>query len=521
MDSEAQGGGGRLPPPLLELRGLTKRFPGVTALDAVDFVVGPGEIHALVGENGAGKSTLIKILCGTYAPDAGQMQFCGLSYRPQSPLDALQAGIRVVYQEFNLLPYLSVAENLFFDRLPRRHGVFLDHRSLYERSTALLKQVGLDVDPRARVEHLGVAQRQLLEIGKALSSDSRLLILDEPTATLTPREIGRLFKIVRDVRASGVGVIYVSHHLNEIFDLCDSVTVLRNGQRMASLAIAQTSPPQIVRLMVGRQLAEALAIDRAAVRPSRGTEALQVQNLCVHGNPHPVSFALRYGEIVGLAGLVGSGRTELLRAIFGADRRDSGEIYRDGRLVYIHNPGDAVRHGICLLTENRKEEGLVLPMPVRANVTLTDFSRISRGGLLSATAEKGVSQNFVTKLDMRIASLEQPARDLSGGNQQKLVIAKWLYRDAMVLMLDEPTRGIDVGAKAEIHHLLRQLAGQGKVILLVSSEIPELAALCDRILVLWRGQLAGEVQREEFDEERILSLAWSGDQASLGTQGQK
>jgi ribose transport system ATP-binding protein len=516
VDSEPQSGGGRFRPPLLELKALTKRFPGVTALESVDFVVAQDEIHALVGENGAGKSTLIKVLSGTYAADAGQVEFCGTAYRPKSPLDALQAGIRVVYQEFNLLPYLSVAENLLFDRLPRRHGVLLDYRSLYERSAGLLKQVGLDVDPRTRVERLGVAQRQLLEIGKALSSASKLLILDEPTATLTPREIGRLFKIVRDVRASGVSVIYVSHHLNEIFDLCDAVTVLRNGRRVASLAVAETTPPQIVRLMVGRQLAEALATDRTAARASKGAVALRVQDLRVHGSPHGLSLALQYGEIVGLAGLVGSGRTELLRAIFGADRPDSGEIYRDGRRVSVDNPGDAVRHGICLLTENRKEEGLILPMPVRTNLTLTDFSRISRAGLLRSGAEKSVTQDFVGKLDMRIASLEQPARDLSGGNQQKLVIAKWLYRDAAVLMLDEPTRGIDVGAKAEIHHLLRRLAAQGKAILFVSSEIPELVAMCDRILVLWRGQFAGEVHRIEFDEEQILSLAWGGGAENAG-----
>jgi ribose transport system ATP-binding protein len=516
VDSEPQSGGGRFRPPLLELKALTKRFPGVTALDSVDFVVAQDEIHALVGENGAGKSTLIKVLSGTYAADAGQMEFCGTAYRPKSPLDALRAGIRVVYQEFNLLPYLSVAENLLFDRLPRRHGVLLDYRSLYERSAGLLKQVGLDVDPRTRVERLGVAQRQLLEIGKALSSASKLLILDEPTATLTPREIGRLFKIIRDVRASGVSVIYVSHHLNEIFDLCDAVTVLRNGRHVASLAVAETSPAQIVRLMVGRQLAEALATDRTAARASKGAVALRVQDLRVHGNPHGLSLAVQYGEIVGLAGLVGSGRTELLRAIFGADRPDSGEIYREGRRVSVDNPGDAVRRGICLLTENRKEEGLILPMPVGPNLTLTDFSRISRAGLLRSGAEKSVTQDFVGKLDMKIASLEQPARDLSGGNQQKLVIAKWLYRDAAVLMLDEPTRGIDVGAKAEIHHLLRRLAAQGKAILFVSSEIPELVAMCDRIIVLWRGQFAGEVHRNEFDEEQILSLAWSGGAGNAG-----
>jgi ribose transport system ATP-binding protein len=514
VDSEPQSGGGRCRPPLLELKALTKRFPGVTALDGVDFVVAQDEIHALVGENGAGKSTLIKVLCGTYAADAGQMAFCGAAFRPKSPLDALQAGIRVVYQEFNLLPYLSVAENLLFDGLPRQHGLLLDYRSLYERSAVLLKQIGLDVDPRTRVERLGVAQRQLLEIGKALSSASKLLILDEPTATLTPREIERLFKIIRDLRASGVSVIYVSHHLNEIFDLCDAVTVLRNGRHVASLAVAETTPPQIVRLMVGRQLAEALATDRTAARASKGAVALRVKDLRVHGSPHGLSLALQYGEIVGLAGLVGSGRTELLRAIFGADRPDSGEIYRDSRRVSVDSPGDAVRHGICLLTENRKEEGLILPMPVHTNLTLTDFSRISRAGLLRTGAEKSVSQDFVGKLDMRIASLEQPARDLSGGNQQKLVLAKWLYRDAAVLMLDEPTRGIDVGAKAEIHHLLRRLAADGKAILFVSSEIPELVAICDRILVLWRGRFAGEVRRNEFDDEQILSLAWSGGAAN-------
>jgi len=509
VDSEPQSGGGRFRPPLLELKALTKRFPGATALDSVDFVVAQGEIHALVGENGAGKSTLIKILSGTYAADAGQMEFCGTAYRPKSPLDALQAGIRVVYQEFNLLPYLSVAENLLFDRLPRRRGVLLDYRSLYERSAGLLKQVGLDVDPRTRVERLGVAQRQLLEIGKALSSASRLLILDEPTATLTPREIGRLFKIIRDVRASGVSVIYVSHHLNEIFDLCDAVTVLRNGRHVASLAVAETSPPQIVRLMVGRQLAEALATDRTAARASKGAVALRVQDLLVHGNPHGLSLAVQYGEIVGLAGLVGSGRTELLRAIFGADRPDSGEIYRDGRRVSVDDPGDAVRHGICLLTENRKEEGLILAMPVGTNLTLTDFSRISRAGLLRSEAEKSVTQDFVGKLNMKIASLEQPARDLSGGNQPKLVIAKWLYRDAAVLMLDEPTRGIDVGAKAEVFELMDSLARSGAALLMVSSELPELLQVADRILVMRQGRLSGEAPKGTTQEEimRLAALA--------------
>jgi ribose transport system ATP-binding protein len=506
VDTDSHSGG-RPRSPLLEIKGLTKRFPGVTALDAVDLSLAPGEIHALVGENGAGKSTLIKLLCGSYIPDAGEMRFCGAPYTPQSPLDALEAGIRVVYQEFNLLPYLSVAENLLFDHLPRRYGLLLDYRTLHKRATELLKRVGLDVDPYTSVEHLGIAQRQLLEIGKALSSASRLLILDEPTATLTLREIRRLFEIIRDVRASGVTVIFVSHHLNEIFDLCDAVTVLRNGRQIASLPVASTNSPEIVHLMVGHELEATLAGGRTVEGPSRGPAAIRVQDLRFRGNAHGISFALQYGEILGFAGLVGSGRTEMLRAIFGADRREGGEIYRDEQRVRFDHPRAAVRHGVCLLTENRKEEGLVLPMAVRVNVTLTDLARISRAGLLNKGTEKTMAQHWVAELDMRIASLEQAALDLSGGNQQKLVISKWLFRNAEVLMLDEPTRGIDVGAKAEIHDLLRRLASAGKAIVVVSSEIPELVALCDRILVLWRGRVAGELRRDEFNEAQILSLA--------------
>jgi ribose transport system ATP-binding protein len=502
---------------LLELKALTKRFPGVVALDRVDLSLSQGEIHALVGENGAGKSTLIKLLCGSYIPDAGEMQFGGVPYHPESPVDALKAGIRVVYQEFNLLPYLSVAENLLFDSLPRRYGLFLDYRALHQRAGELLERVGLEVDPQTPVEHLGIAQRQLLEIGKALSSASRLLILDEPTATLTPREIGRLFNIIRDVRASGVTVIYVSHHLNEIFDLCDAVTVLRNGRRIASLPVAATSPPEIVHLMVGRELEVALTTQRVGTARPAGPAAIRVQDLRFRGSSHGISFALHYGEILGLAGLVGSGRTETLRAIFGADSRDGGEIYRDEQRVFFENPRAAVKHGVCLLTENRKEEGLVLPMPVRVNVTLTNLARIAQSGLLNLGAEKSVAQDWVSELDMRIASLEQAALNLSGGNQQKLVMAKWLFRNAEVLMLDEPTRGIDVGAKAEIHDLLHRLAAAGKAILVVSSEVPELVALCDRTLVLWRGQLAGEIRREESSEERILSLACGEFTGGAGT----
>jgi ribose transport system ATP-binding protein len=501
--------------PLLELRGIVKRFPGVTALDSVDLTVAPGEIHALVGQNGAGKSALIKILSGAFTADAGEMRLSGSPYKPRIPLDALEAGVRVVYQEFNQLPYLSVAENLLFERLPRRFGVMLDYGALSRRANGLLKRVGLEIDPGTRLEHLGIAQRQLVEIAKALSSTGRLLVLDEPTATLTPREVNRLFEIIRTVRASGVTVIYVSHHLQEIFDLCDRVTVLRNGRRIESFAVAETNAPDLVRLMVGRPLETAAhAIEEAALRSAtvsrpRGVPALRITGLRVRGSRQDVSFDLHYGEIVGLAGLVGSGRTEVLRAIFGADHRDAGAIYLDGQRVAFANPMDAVRHRVCLLTENRKEEGLVLPMPVRINVTLTQLARVSRNGFLRDRIERTTAGHWVKELDVRCRSVEQTARELSGGNQQKVIIAKWLFRDASVIMLDEPTRGIDVGAKAEIYALLRRLAVGGKALLVVSSELPELMLLCERILVLSRGRLVGELHRDEFDEERILSLAYS------------
>jgi ribose transport system ATP-binding protein len=508
--------------PVLELRGIVKRFPGVTALDSVDLTVSKGEIHALVGQNGAGKSALIKVLSGVYPADAGEMHLSGVPYKPRTPLDALEAGVRVVYQEFNQLPYLSVAENLLFERLPRRLGVMLDFSALARRAKDLLRRVGLDIDPATRLEHLGIAQRQLVEIARALASTGRLLVLDEPTATLTPREVNRLFEIVRAVRASGVTVIYVSHHLQEIFQLCDRVTVLRNGRRIESFPVAETNAPELVRLMVGRPLEaatsaiEADAAESGEAPASKREPALSLRALRVRGSPHGVSFELHYGEIVGLAGLVGSGRTEVLRAIFGADRRKGGEIYQDGQPVAFANPLEAVQHRVCLLTENRKEEGLVLALPVRVNVTLTDLTQVSRAGFLRAQTERATARHWVNELDVRCRSLEQTARDLSGGNQQKVIIAKWLFRDASVIMLDEPTRGIDVGAKAEIYTLLRRLAKGGKALLVVSSELPELMVLCDRILVLSRGRLVGELHRSEFDEERILSLAYSEYMAGNG-----
>ncbi|CAN5771236.1 sugar ABC transporter ATP-binding protein [soil metagenome] len=495
----------------LELRGLTRRYPGVLALDGVDLTLMRGEVHALAGENGAGKSSLIKILCGADRPDAGTMTLFGEPYAPHTPLDAMRAGIRVVHQELHMLDELSVAENLLFEKLPRTALGLLDRAAMTRRATELLALVGLDdLAPSTRVGGLGMAQRQLIEIAKALSSQSRIVIMDEPTATLTPRETDRLLQIIRQLRDGGVAVVFVSHHLQELFDVCDSVTVLRNGRKVATQPMAGTSTDDLVRLMVGRDLAER-AERQAPVLDATRPAALRVQGLRFEGQrgAAPIDFALRYGEIVGLAGLVGSGRTETVRAIFGADRLAAGQIFRDEQPVQISSPRDALAHGICLVTENRKDEGLVLGMPIRANISLANLGAVSRSGLMNKQLEADAAQRMVAELQIRLASIEQPVRELSGGNQQKVVLGKWLLREPQVLLLDEPTRGVDVGAKAEIHSLLERMAALGMAVLVVSSDLRELLTLCDRMLVLSRGVVAGEVERAQFDEEAILALAYS------------
>ncbi|PYM53259.1 MAG: D-xylose ABC transporter ATP-binding protein [Candidatus Rokuibacteriota bacterium] len=489
---------------IIELEGITKRFPGVLALDGVDLAIRRGEVHVLVGQNGAGKSTLVKLLCGVYAPDQGRIRYEGAPYAPRSTLDAMRAGVRVVYQEFNLLPFLSVAENVYFERLPRRFGI-VDFPRLYRDTEAMLEEVGLAVSPRARVETLGVAQMQLLEIAKALSSQSKVLVLDEPTATLTPREIHRLFEIIARLRARGVTILYISHRLQELFDVGDRITVLRNGRKVETLAAREATIPQLVKRMVGKELGEEYPF-RPEVR--LGRELLRVEGLRHRASPHPVSFAVRAGELVGVAGLIGAGRTETMRALFGADPKLSGRIYRDGREIAIERPRDAVRHGVCLLTEDRKAQGLLLDMPCYVNVTLTDLARVARGGLLQGGAERSATSALVKELSIRTPSVAELARNLSGGNQQKLVIAKWLFRRAEVLVCDEPTRGIDVGARYEIYNLLWRLAAEGKAILIVSSDLPELMGICHRILVFSNGRITGEVPRGEFGEERILALAY-------------
>jgi ribose transport system ATP-binding protein len=499
---EAEGAGPAAT--LIEFQGTTKRFPGVLALDHVDLAIRRGEVHVLVGQNGAGKSTLVKLLCGLFPADEGHIFLEGRPYAPRNALAAIRAGIRIVFQEFNLLPYLSVAENVFFQHLPRRGGL-VDFRRLHQEAEVLLREVGLEVSPAARVETLGVAQMQLLEIAKALSTRSKVLILDEPTATLSPPEIDRLFGIVRRLGDRGVTVLYISHRLQEVFEIGDRITVLRNGRKVETLAAAEATVHRIVQLMVGKDVGAEYPF-HPEVRP--GPEILRVEGLRPRGARHAVSFALRRGEVVGVAGLVGSGRTEALRALFGADPKDAGRVFRDGREVSIRRPRDAVRHGICLLTEDRKREGLILDMACSANLTLTDLRRVSRAGLVRGEVERDATRELVAELDIKTPSVDQLAGNLSGGNQQKLVIAKWLFRRAEVLLFDEPTRGIDVGARFEIYELLWRLAADGKAILVASSDLEELMGICQRILVFSADRITADLPRADFSQERILAAAY-------------
>lgn len=487
----------------LEIRNLSKRFPGVNALQSINLTIERGEVHVLLGENGAGKSTLIKCLAGIHQPNEGDIIFEGQPYRPNKPTDAFHAGIRVVHQELNLLPYLSVAENLLLEGMPHRWG-FLRYGELRRRAADLLREVGLEISPKLTVEQLGIAQMQLVEIAKALCYESKLLILDEPTATLTPPEIERLFSIIKKLRQQGVTFIYISHRLHEVYEIGDRVTVLRNGELVETRAVTNVSLGEIVKMMVGREVSQAQLPDD--LKPKE--EMFRVEELKRTASSPAVSFSLRQGEVLGVAGLIGSGRTETMRAIFGADPKLSGQIFVDGKPIRIKSPQDAVRHGICLLTEDRKSEGLMLDLGVGTNITITDIGQVASQGLVRRKKETISAQQLVADLKIKTPTIQQHVRNLSGGNQQKVVLAKWLFRGSRVLIFDEPTRGIDVGARQEIYDLVWSLARQGKAIIFVSSDLPELLGVCHRIAVFSKEKIAGVVDRPQFDREYILSLAY-------------
>ena len=490
--------------PILTLKAVGKRFPGVVALRGVSLEIARGEAHVLLGENGAGKSTLINLLGGLYPADDGEITFDGKPYRPRTPTDAYRAGIRVVHQELSMLSHMTVAENLLFESLPQRHGL-VNYRETNRRAAALLEEVGLNVAPTTVVSRLGVAQMQQIEIAKALCYESKLLILDEPTASLTSKEVERLFEILGRLKARRVTILYISHRLHEIYEIGDRVTVLRDGQLVATRPLAGLMIPQIVQMMVGRSIRDEHAF-RENVQIAG--EALRVEGLRRNAKSPEVSFRVGKGEIVGVAGLVGSGRTETARALFGADPKIAGDFWVEGERVEISSPREAVRAGLCLMTEDRKGQGLLLGMSCAENITITDLRKISSHGVLERDVERGAATKLVEELRIKTPSIDQTVRNFSGGNQQKVVIAKWLFRGSKVLLCDEPTRGIDVGAKAEIYDLLWTLAAEGRGVLFISSELPELIAISHRIIVFAKGRVVGEVARAEFDQHRILSMAY-------------
>ncbi|MFG2148780.1 sugar ABC transporter ATP-binding protein [Streptomyces sp. NPDC048696] len=486
---------------VLRTEGIRKAFPGVVALDGVDFALRRGEVHVLLGENGAGKSTLIKTLSGAHRPDGGRVLVDGHEVRIHSAQDAERLGIATIYQEFTLVPDLTVAENIFLGRQPRRFKM-IDRKRMEADAAVLLERVGVDVPPHARVRDLGIARLQMVEIAKALSLDARVLIMDEPTAVLTSDEVDKLFTLIRGLRADGVGIVFITHHLDEIAALGDRVTVLRDGRSVGQVP-ASTPEDELVRLMVGRDIDQQYPRER----PDVGAPLLSVRSLTRQGAFHDVSFEVRAGEVVGLAGLVGAGRTEVARAVFGADRYDSGSVDVGGRRLPRHDVNAAMGAGIGLVPEDRKGQGLVLDASVQENLGLVTLRSATRAGLVDRKGQRAAAARIAERLGVRMAGLGQPVRTLSGGNQQKVVIGKWLLADTRVLILDEPTRGIDVGAKVEIYQLVNELTAAGHAVLMISSDLPEVLGMSDRVLVMAQGRIAGELPAGEATQEAVMELA--------------
>jgi rhamnose transport system ATP-binding protein len=488
--------------PIFAARQISKSFGGVHALQDVHFEIFPGEVHALLGENGAGKSTLIKIITGVYQPDIGELFLEGQPIRLADTREAQAHGIAAIYQEPSLFPDLDIAENILVGRQPiRQWGV--DWKRMYQEASALLQRLGMSLDPRTKARELSVAQQQVVEIARALSINAKVLIMDEPTSSLTLGEVEELFGIVRQLRAAGTAIVFISHRLEELFALADRVTTLRDGAYVGTRAMADVTSDDLIRMMVGRALGE--LFPKQAVEP--GEVVLEVAGLGVEGSFSDVSFELRRGEILGMAGLVGAGRTNVARALFGTQPATAGTIKLDGKAVTIASPDEAMALGIGYVPEDRKEHGLILNMSIAENITLPVLSRFARGGWLDSRGEVAAASAAARKLEVKMTSVDQTAGQLSGGNQQKVVLAKWLDTQPRVLILDEPTRGIDVGTKAAVHHLMSSLAAQGMAILLISSELPEVLGMSDRILVMREGRVTGRFSRADATQEKLMAAA--------------
>lgn len=493
---------------MIEMTGISKAFSGNQVLKDVSFTLEKGEIHALMGENGAGKSTLMKVLTGIYKRDGGMIKVKGEEVNFSSPKEAEKAGIAVIHQELNILPHLSIAENMFLGKEETVGKTsILKTKSMNDKTKKVLFELGLDVNPSSPASELSVGKQQIVEIAKALSAEAEVIVMDEPTAALTDREIETLFKTIRDLQKKGVSFIYISHRMEEIFALCDRITVLRDGEFAGEKIIRDTSFEEIVQMMVGRELGQRFPERHAQI----GDVKLAVRGLTRNGHFENVSFDLHKGEVLSIAGLMGAGRTEVAQTLFGYRKADAGDVELDGKKVKINSPRAAKNLGIGYVTEDRKSEGLLVDFTVEENISLTNFHEISKYGLISKKKESALYQSMKERLGIRTSGPHQTAKSLSGGNQQKVVIAKWIGIEPELLILDEPTRGVDVGAKKEIYSIINQLAERGVAILMISSELPEVLGMADRVLIMHEGKLAGELSKEEMTQERIMHYATGGE----------
>ena len=488
---------------VLKMEKICKYYPGVTALDHVDFELRKGEVHALLGENGAGKSTLCKIIAGAQPMDDGSFCLDGEQIRTLTPQSAKDKGVSMIYQEFNLVPYLKVYENMFLGKEIER-GIYADKRAMIRKTREVFERFHIEIDPNSRISDLSNAYKQQVEIAKAVLENAKVLIMDEPTAPLGNREVENLFEMIRTLKSEGVSIIYISHRLEELFEISDRITVMRDGQYIETLNTKDTNKSALVKLMVGRDLSE----DYPQRSTPIGEEVLRVEHLStVETKLHDVSFTLHKGEILGFAGLVGAGRTEVMRALFGADHRSSGTVYVGGKQVEILRPIDAIHHGIALIPEDWKGQGVSLTLSIRENISLVMLHTLQSFLRISRKKERTLVDSYMNALAVKAPSMEQLTKNLSGGNQQKVVVAKWLATNADIIILDEPTRGIDIGAKYEIYLIMNRLVKEGKSIIMISSEMPELIGMSDRIIVMHQGSVSGELTKEEVSQERILEMA--------------
>lgn len=487
---------------ILELKNIIKEYPGVKALNHMNLTVHKGEVHALMGENGAGKSTLIKVVSGAIRPNGGSIIYEGKEYEYMTPALSKKLGIGVVYQEFNLVPELSVAENIFLgNRLTDKP--IINRRLMNKKAKELMESFGIDIDVTVPVRTLTVAYQQLVEITKTISGNVKVLIMDEPSAPLTNREITALFKIIRKLKSKGIAIIYISHRMEEIFEISDRITVMRDGEYVDTCMTSETTNANLIKMMVGRTLDE----QYPTIEKKIGETVLEVKDLSTDALLKKVGFSVKKGEILGIAGLVGAGRTETARAIFGADPISSGEIRINGKKVHIKNPKDAIKNGLALIPEDRKKHGVLLDMSIRDNISFIAVKEISSATVIRSSKDKNMARKYIERLQIKCPSMEQLAKNLSGGNQQKVVLAKSLASNSKIIIFDEPTRGIDVGAKKEIYELINQLASEGMAIIMISSEMPELLGMSDRIIVMHEGEVTGELKKEEANQETILELA--------------